>query len=126
MVLNIGQVVGEFRESNEPEGGYTRKLKRLMLIKGRLPQNGAWEVVVLTDTGFTDCINENDLEANDGRYVVGGSDIIMHEAGLDGDPIEVKLNSVRFASDRISSLEYATAAYGEMLKKEAKHDDKKE
>lgn len=84
MILDIGDVIGEFRQNEEPEGGYTNRLKYLYLVKGRLPDDGDWQIVCIQDSGFEERIPETQLETGEasGRYAIGGYDIVMRAAKM--------------------------------------------
>lgn len=86
MKYNIGDVIAEFRQNDDPDEGYTNKLKGLCLVKGIMPQDGDWQIVCVTDTGYTHHIPMAELENGSGKYVVGGHDIVMHAAGIDETP----------------------------------------
>lgn len=82
MEYKIGDVIAEFKKSEDPDEEYTKKLQRLLLVKGRIPANGDWQIVCLDDLGFQREIPERELEANDGHYITGGENIVRYEAGL--------------------------------------------
>jgi len=82
MVTHIGEVIAEFRENKEAEGGYTDQPREFFLIKGRIPADGDWQAVVLTELGYEKRIPEASLDDGSGKYVVGGYEIIMRTAGL--------------------------------------------
>lgn len=81
-MLHIGETIAEFREAGEADGTYTNKIKRMMLVMGRIPGEGGWKIMVMTDTGFTDEIPEKDIQKHDGKYITGGLSIVMHAAGM--------------------------------------------
>lgn len=86
MEYKIGDVIAEFKKSDDPDEEYTRKISRLLLVKGRIPANGDWQIVCLDDIGFQREIPERELEANDGHYITGGENIVRYEAGLELSP----------------------------------------
>lgn len=90
-MLHIGETIAEFREAGEADGTYTNKIKRMMLVMGRIPGEGGWKIIVLNDTGFTDEIPEKDIQKNDGRYITGGLSIVMHAAGMPEESIQGEL-----------------------------------
>lgn len=86
MKYKIGEVIAEFKKSEDPDEEYTRKIDRLMLVKGRIPANGDWQIVCLDDIGFQREIPERELETKNGHYIVGGENIVRYEAGLEISP----------------------------------------
>lgn len=87
-MLHIGETIAEFQEEGEADGTYTNKIKRMMLVMGRIPGKGGWKVLVMRDTGFTDEIPEKDIQKGDGRYITGGLAIVMHAAGMPEDSLD--------------------------------------
>lgn len=86
MEYKIGDVIAEFKKSDDPDEEYTRKISRLLLVKGRIPANGDWQIICLDDIGFQREIPETELEANNGHYITGGENIVRYEAGLEISP----------------------------------------
>lgn len=81
MIYN-SEVIGEFEENKEPEGGYTDRLCELYLVKGRIPADGDWQAVCISHFGFEKRIPETEIESTTGKYVLGAYEIIMRTAGL--------------------------------------------
>lgn len=92
MTINMGDTIAEFKESTEAEGGYSTRIKRLYVVQGRIPADGGWQLICLSDTGFQENLPKADVEANDGRYIVGGREIVFHAAGFDEPKKTVKVN----------------------------------
>lgn len=90
MVTHIGEVIAEFRENKEAEGGYTDQPREFFLIKGRIPADGDWQAVVLTELGYEKRIPEAALDDGSGKYVVGGYEIIMRTAGLRAEAFDLR------------------------------------
>lgn len=90
MVTHIGEVIAEFRENKEVEGGYTDQPREFFLIKGRIPADGDWQAVVLTELGYEKRIPESALDDGSGKYVVGGYEIIMRTAGLRAEVFDLR------------------------------------
>ena len=84
MNLYVGIPIAEFNENPEVEGGYTSHLKRLLLAIGKYPANGSWQIICLGDNEEMPEISEDEIEAGakSGKYVVGGYNIVKHEAQL--------------------------------------------
>lgn len=82
MDIYRGQAIGEFEKSNDADGQYTTKLKRLSLVLGKIPEDGDWQIIVLRDTGYVAKIPEAALAAKDGRYILGGHNTIMRAANM--------------------------------------------
>lgn len=103
MVTHIGEVIAEFRENKEAEGGYTDQPREFFLIKGRIPADGDWQAVVLTELGYEKRIPENLLDDGSGKYVVGGYEIIMRTAGLRGETTDTAfdLRTIRTQAEDI-------------------------
>lgn len=89
MVTHIGEVIAEFRENKEVEGGYTDQPREFFLIKGRIPADGDWQAVCLSELGYEKRIPESALDDGSGKYVVGGYEIIMRAAGLRAETTEM-------------------------------------
>lgn len=87
MEYMIGDVIGEFKKSGDPDGGYTRELNRLYLVKGRIPASGGWQIICLDDLGYEKGIPEKEIEAGNGHYIKGGERIVLHQAGLDEEAL---------------------------------------
>ena len=93
--IYTGQVVGKFKENPEAEGGYTDELESLYLIIGTIPAKGDWQIVTLNHWGSKREIPEADLKTRE--YEVGGYEIVMRNAGLQGKdkPAALDLTTLR-------------------------------
>lgn len=99
MEYKIGDVIAEFKKSEDPDEEYTKKLQRLLLVKGRIPANGDWQIVCLDDIGFQREIPERELETKNGHYIVGGDNIVRYEAGLEISPETISTGSDPYVID---------------------------
>ena len=103
MVTHTGEVIGEFREDKDSaEGGYTNQPREFFLIKGRIPADGDWQAVCLTELGYEKRIPEAELDDGSGKYVVGGYEIIMRAAGLRAETLD--LRKIRTQAEDIKRL----------------------